>query len=315
MYKLFNTKNPSGNHAKVIKRCNSNALVNSLIRHKWIPLISLFPILYLLGWLITQPFRLSLGVLSEEDYNLIGTIFSLIIFILILPFWIDSRWNLPRKYRRIFPIEINSLLSLAYLIRGLLSSIFLILVLILPLLYFGYVEWIGVLNKYSLLNAIALCFGVGFAEELIFRHWFLGEMKLLVGSKWAIYVQAFIFSIAHIRSSIDLIPLISLLFGLFLLGILLAQRKNLDRGSLLGAIGMHGGLVGGWFLLKSGLIQISETTPQWLIGPGVASPNPLGGLLGIFALLILMFYQLIETFSLRASLRRTVRASSREDNP
>ena len=39
-----------------------------------------------------------------------------------------------------------------------------------------------------------------------------------------------------------------------------------DEKSLWGAIGLHGGLVGFWFILNHGLIEISTETPNWLIG-------------------------------------------------
>jgi uncharacterized protein (TIGR03382 family) len=45
-------------------------------------------------------------------------------------------------------------------------------------------------------------------------------------------------------------------------------------------VGLHGGLVGGWFLLQKGLLAIMPGAPTWLIGPGGESPNPVGGVLG-----------------------------------
>jgi MYXO-CTERM domain-containing protein len=38
--------------------------------------------------------------------------------------------------------------------------------------------------------------------------------------------------------------------------------------------------VAGWFALLAGLIELSPATPAWLVGPGGASPNPIGGVLG-----------------------------------
>ena len=82
-----------------------------------------------------------------------------------------------------------------------------------------------------------------------------------------------------------------LLVGLFLLGMVLARQRQSDRGSLWSCISLHGGLVAGWFLLQSGLLELSPNAPSWVVGPGGHSPNPLGGLVGIISLLILLLIQ------------------------
>jgi uncharacterized protein len=82
--------------------------------------------------------------------------------------------------------------------------------------------------------------------------------------------------------------MLGLLLGLFLLGLTLASRRRLDGGSLWGCIGLHGGLVGGWFALQAGLMAWSPASPTWLTGPG---GNPLGGLVGIVAIAALLGVQ------------------------
>ena len=83
---------------------------------------------------------------------------------------------------------------------------------------------------------------------------------------------------------------ISLFVGLFLLGLILAIRRVLDKGSLFGSIGLHGGLIGLWFLVDSGLINILDNKHSWLIVSGNTARNPIGGLIAIFTLLIIIFY-------------------------
>ncbi|MFN7900141.1 MAG: hypothetical protein ACK5N0_10845, partial [Synechococcaceae cyanobacterium] len=68
--------------------------------------------------------------------------------------------------------------------------------------------------------------------------------------------------------------------ALLLLGLALGLQRRADGGLLWGAIGLHGGLVGGWFALTAGLLQISPAAPTWLAGAGSPNPNPIGGLLG-----------------------------------
>jgi hypothetical protein len=66
------------------------------------------------------------------------------------------------------------------------------------------------------------------------------------------------------------------LSGLILLGVVLGLQRRADGGLMWGAIGLHSGLVGGWFLLQQGLVQESATAPSWLLGPA----NPIVGVLG-----------------------------------
>ena len=80
--------------------------------------------------------------------------------------------------------------------------------------------------------------------------------------------------------------MLSIFCGLFLLGILLYLRKLNDNYCIWGCVGLHGGLVGIWFLLRNGLLEISEDAPSWIIGPGNLNPNPLGGFYGISILLM-----------------------------
>ena len=152
-------------------------------------------------------------------------------------------------------------------------------------------DWRGEVDATQLTNAVLLCLGVGFAEELIFRSWLWTELHQRMGSRPAALAQAGVFSLVHTRFNLGLGAMSGLLIGLFLLGMVLARQRQSDRGSLWGCIGLHGGLVAGWFLLQNGLLQLSPDTPPWLVGPGGNSPNPLGGLVGISSLLILLLFQ------------------------
>ena len=143
----------------------------------------------------------------------------------------------------------------------------------------------------QLTNAVLLCLGVGFAEELIFRSWLWRELHQRMGLRRAALAQASIFSLVHTRFNLGLGAMIGLLIGLFLLGMVLARQRQSDRGSLWGCIGLHGGLVAGWFLLQNGLLQLSPNAPPWLVGPGGSAPNPLGGAVGLISLLILLLIQ------------------------
>ena len=88
--------------------------------------------------------------------------------------------------------------------------------------------------------------------------------------------------------------MLSILTGLFLLGILLSLIKLKDNNSLWGCIGLHGGLVGLWFMSNNGLLFISKDSPKWLVGPGTINTNPLGGIFGICLMIIFCFFYLLS---------------------
>ena len=84
--------------------------------------------------------------------------------------------------------------------------------------------------------------------------------------------------------------MLGILTGLFLLGISLSLIRLKDKNSLWGCIGLHGGLVGLWFITNNGLLDISKDTPKWLVGPGTINTNPLGGIVGISLMIIFCFF-------------------------
>ncbi len=233
----------------------------------------------------------------------------------LLSGWVESRWNTSRPWIAIGIANHSRTKSLFFFLRGFSWALFLILIVLGIYLCGPWEQSFDVINRDQLLNAVLLGLGVGFAEEVIFRGWLLGEMIRLVGIRSGIVIQAVIFSFAHIRFHIPLNELLVLLFGLFLLGILLALRRILDGGSLWGAIAFHGSLVGLWFVINSGLIEIASNTPFWLIGPGQVDPNPIGGVVLIISMTLIVLYQRKAFVRSGGLLLATVRESSKGDAP
>lgn len=167
------------------------------------------------------------------------------------------------------------------LLRGLIKAVLLLLVLLIGLFLSGQLKWQPQISAGLLLNGFALGVGVGFAEELLFRGWLLGELEFRFASKaWgkslALVLQALVFSLAHTRFNLPLASLIGLLGGLTLLGLALGLQRRADAGLIWGAVALHGGLVGGWFVLNQGLI-------------GQQEGNPIGSLLAWIPLLLLIW--------------------------
>ena len=258
---------------------------------KLLSTIIFIPFLYIVGWVLSTPILL-FGV-DKESISLIGTIFTFLIFLISLPKWFEIRWGLNQAWKLLGINIIDRKGNFVfYFLRGfLLSTILITLILVLIITtQSGY--WIGKISLGTIINAIFLIVGIGFAEELIFRGWLLEELKNQFGLKKAILSQALIFSIVHIGFDLPFWEMISILTGLFLLGILLSIIRFKDKNSLWGCIGLHGGLVGLWFITNNGLLVISKDPPKWLVGPGSINPNPLGGIVGISLMIIFCFLYL-----------------------
>ena len=264
-----------------------------IIKPRIFSTILFIPFLYLLGWILAKP--LFIFGLGKEHISLIGTIFTFLIFVISIPKWFEIRWGFNNPW---ILIGINKVdkkeYRFFYFLKGVLYAIILLTLILIPIISNKWVNWLGELSPQILLNSLLLIIGIGFAEEIVFRGWLLEELKNQYGLKKAFIFQAIVFSIVHIGFDMPFWQMVSILFGLFLLGILLSLIRIKDDNSLWGCAGLHGGLVGMWFLLNNGLIIISKDAPIWLVGPGNINTNPLGGFYGITLLMILLFYNFIN---------------------
>ena len=282
---------------------------------QWIPTFTLFLFLYPAGWLFSQPFYFLNRNISSNNLSIIGTIITFILFLLILPVWARIRWKTNNLWSYIGLDYKNKFEAFNQFFNGFKFSVFLLIILFLFFLLCGWVDRVDHIKITQLFNAILLIVGIVFAEEIIFRGWLMEEMVLLFGLKRGLIFQSTIFSLAHFRSDIGLLALIPFLTGLFLFGIVLTLRRTFDRGSLWGCIGLHGGLVGMWYLFDSGMVSFSIDTPYFLLGPSKNMVNPIGSIIGIIILLITIFFQLRLFARTGRFLASTVNASSKDESP
>ncbi len=209
----------------------------------------------------------------------------------------------------------NKFKALKIFFSGFIFSVMLLFILILFLFLCGWVERFDYIKFTEFLNAILLIVGIVFAEEIVFRGWLMEEMVLLFGLRRGIIVQSTIFSLVHYRSDIGLLALIPFFTGLFLFGIILTLRRTIDRGSLFGCIGLHGGLVGFWYLFDAGMVVFSIDTPYLLLGPSKNMVNPIGSVIGIAILLVTIFFQRRLFARTGRFLASTVNASCKDETP
>tara|TARA_B100000886_G_scaffold260471_1_gene185331 strand:- start:50 stop:910 length:861 start_codon:yes stop_codon:yes gene_type:complete len=265
-----------------------------ILRPRFISTIFFIPILYVMGWALSQP--LLLLNIGKENLSLIGTIFTFLLFIFFLPYWFYIRWNISSTWELLGITKHKLFKNFIHFFKGVLLSLILIILILTPLFQRNFIYWIGEFSPSILLNSILLGLGVGFAEEIIFRGWLLEELKFANGAKIAIFLQAFVFSFVHNLSNDIFWNIIAFRSGFFLLGIFLSLVRTKDKGSLWQCIGIHGGLVGIWFFINNGLIEFKENTPSFLAGPFKQNiPNPIGGFIGILILFVLCIFYAIKS--------------------
>ncbi|MEB3333557.1 MAG: type II CAAX endopeptidase family protein [Cyanobacteriota bacterium] len=217
--------------------------------------------------------------LPDTAWPLFAAPWALLALMLSLPFRLRRVWREAAPWRRLGVIASPRTAGLA-LVGGGAKALALLAPISVLLLWTGMARWQPALTWPQLANALALGLGVGVAEELLFRGWLWGELAFHLGRSRGAIAQALLFSLVHVRFDLGVVGVVGLLGGLALLGLVLALQRWADGGLLWGAVGLHGGLVGGWFALRQGGLAIRADAPLWLVGPGGAQPNPVGGLLG-----------------------------------
>jgi uncharacterized protein len=135
----------------------------------------------------------------------------------------------------------------------------------------------------GLLSAIA----IAFAEELLFRGWILDELQRDYRQETAMWVSALLYALLHfIKPLEEVIRTLVTFPALVLLGItlVLAKKRYYDRLGI--CIGIHAGLVWGYYIVNvGGLIEYTNRVPTWVTG---IDGNPIAGITGLIFLTALM---------------------------
>ena len=229
-----------------------------------------------------------LGVPSGQRATL-AALPAVLALVLSLPARVRRAWGDTSPWRSLGVQAPSRLALLRALLRGLLKAVLLLALVLVVFQLAGILRWQAAPSAAIVVNGLALGLGVGLAEELLFRGWLLGELERNLGSGGGLLAQAAVFSLVHLRFNLPLGGLLGLLGGLALLGLVLGLQRRVDGGLIWGAVGLHGGLVGLWFVLQRGeVISLLPQAPLWLTGPA----NPIGGLAGWGALLLLLVQRL-----------------------
>jgi membrane protease YdiL (CAAX protease family) len=131
-----------------------------------------------------------------------------------------------------------------------------------------------------LVEGLIVAIAVGVTEEVLFRGWLLTELERDCAPGPALAWSSLLFALLHfIRPLPEILRTWPRVFGLFLLGATLVWAKRCCGGNLGLAIGLHAGLVWGYYAIDVGqLIAYSGAVPTWVTG---INQNPLAGVMGL----------------------------------
>jgi uncharacterized protein len=148
----------------------------------------------------------------------------------------------------------------------------------------GWLSWQGAQLPWAqlLLDALLVGVGIGLAEELLFRGWLLDELERSYPPRLALLVTTVIYAATHgLRWQFWALCLLGIALGLAKwIGTVRSRAEAAQTRSRLGlATGLHGGLVGGYYLVNVGKLGIyTGRGPTWMTG---LDNNPLAGFLGV----------------------------------
>ncbi|MDJ0662834.1 MAG: type II CAAX endopeptidase family protein [Crocosphaera sp.] len=256
----------------------------TIIANYPVPLrLGIFIIFLLCLWL---PVAIPLYLLLNSDPNLTTIVTMAILyleFITLLFIWNKQVYKIKfwwREYGLVFTrqngVELLNGLSLGL---SFTCGLFIIEAIL------GWVKFVPPSANFTriIFEGLLSALGIGLAEELFFRGWLLEELKKDYNSQIFIYVNGIIFAVLHFLKPLEeIIRTFPQFPALVLLGMTLVWAK-LGHSNRIGiCIGLHGGLVWGYYMINvGGLIDYTGQVSPLFTG---IDNNPIAGIMGLLGL-------------------------------
>ncbi|MEP0854220.1 MULTISPECIES: CPBP family intramembrane glutamic endopeptidase [Cyanophyceae] len=135
-------------------------------------------------------------------------------------------------------------------------------------------------------EGLASALGIGLAEELVFRGWLLDELERDYRPRLVLWADVLIFALLHfLKPPAEILRTLPGFPGLILFGLTLVWAKRGSKGRLGLSIGLHAGMVWGYYIINVGqMVQYSGRVSDWITG---VDKNPLAGAMGLMFLGVL----------------------------
>lgn len=240
--------------------------------------LSIFILVLLMLWLPLAAPIYAWG----RDPNLVSILTMVLLyglFICLVRVWGDRVYNQPRILQSYGLV--NTKRNAQEVLIGLGIGLIAVLSLFSLEGWFGWLVWRqnSSLPK-VILEGLASAITVGFAEELLFRGWLLDELQRDYRPNVVLWAVTLMFAALHfIKPLPDMLRTAPQFPGLILLGLTLVWAKRGSKNRLGLSIGIHAGLIWGYYIINVGqLIKYSDQVPDWITG---VNKNPLAGVVGI----------------------------------
>lgn len=147
-----------------------------------------------------------------------------------------------------------------------------------------------------IIEGLVVALAYGWAEELLFRGWLLDELQRDYSWQITLWADALLYALLHfIKPLPEILRTLSQFPALALLGLILVQAKRHRQGRLGLPIGLHAGLIWGYYTINVGeFVQYSGQIPQWITG---INNNPLAGVMGLSLLGLIALWAVKMTTS------------------
>jgi membrane protease YdiL (CAAX protease family) len=250
--------------------------------------LGIFILVLLLLWLpIAAPIRL---LVRDDNLVTILTMPLLYVeFILLLRLWGKKVYKQTQILRH-YGLE-RTPQNAIDLLHGLAIGLINILILFGVEGLLGWLVWEkpSIFLLRIILEGLIVALVYGFAEELLFRGWLFDELQRDYNLNVVVWATAVIFAVTHfIKPLPEIIQTSPQFFGLLLLAFFLVCAKRWRRGRLGLSIGLHAGLIWGYYIINVGqLTKYSGAVPDWVTG---VNRNPLAGLMGLLLLSVLALW-------------------------
>jgi len=244
--------------------------------------LAIFFILLLVGWL---PFVLpTYWFWGAGNTTTIVTLLILYLeFIALLIFWGKQVHQQP------YPLRSHGLVSnqpnRVEFLGGLGMGFTILMSLFVIEGWLGWLTWQAFPTTFPklFLEGLLISVGLSFAEELLFRGWLVDELAWNYPFSTALWISSSLYAILHfIKPWSEIVRSLPSFPGLLLLGLMLGWARQTRQQRLGLAIGLHAGMVWGYYLIDVGdWVVYTGQVPDWVTG---ISQNPLAGAMGLLLL-------------------------------
>lgn len=152
----------------------------------------------------------------------------------------------------------------------------------------GWLVWRSLPRWAVIGEGLLVGLAIGFAEELLFRGWLWDELRRDYSFKTSLWVNSLIFATLHfIKPLAEILRTAWQFPGLVMLAMIMIRAKGATHHRLGLSIGLHAGLVWGYYLVSVGQwVRYTGQVPPWVTG---VDQNPLMGASGLGCLALLLW--------------------------